>query len=111
LRQLGRPVPPALCNEERIAAICMISAVPLLKVIRERCDGPLVLMKGAEIAVRYPGGARGFGDIDVLVPDAHAVHAQLLAAGFVDVGDPERHYGLHQMRPLAWPNLPLSVEI
>lgn len=35
----------------------MLIAPPLLERIRAACDGPLVLVKGPEIARLYPGGA------------------------------------------------------
>jgi hypothetical protein len=89
----------------------MMAVEPLLKLVRASCDGPLVVMKGPEIAVRYPDGARAFGDLDLLVSDARAVHGQLRSAGFVEVGDPEFYYRLHHLRPVAWPTLPLHVEV
>jgi Uncharacterised nucleotidyltransferase len=111
LRQRGLPVPETLQAEERLAAFRLVAVEPLLKLIRAGCDGPLVVMKGPELALRYPGGARAFADLDLLVPDAREVHGQLRSAGFVEIGDPELYYRLHHLRPLASPGLPLHVEI
>jgi hypothetical protein len=69
-------------------------------------------MKGPEVAVRYPGPAlRGFRDLDLLVPDAPEVQRQLVAAGFEPVGLPEKYAAIHHLRPLAYPGLPLLVEV
>ena len=69
-------------------------------------------MKGPEVALRYPGPAlRGFRDLDLLVPDAPAVQRELLAAGFEPVGLPEKYAAIHHLRPLAYPGLPLLVEV
>ena len=64
-------------------------------------------MNGPEIAFRYPGSARAFVDLDLLVPDARTVHAQLRDSGFMEFGDP----AFHHRRPLSRPDLPLLVEI
>ena len=68
-------------------------------------------MKGPEVAARYPGTARSFGDVDLLVANARDTHLQLREAGFVEVGDPVKFEGIHHLRPLVWPTLPLPVEI
>jgi len=88
----------------------MLAATPLLERIRSSCDGPLVLIKGPEVARRYPGHSRYFFDVDLLAPDPWAVHRALLAAGFVDVGRNAVDYA-HHLRPLRWPALGLTVEI
>jgi len=107
----GRPIPAAWLAELREAAIPMIAAVPVLRAVRANCDGPVVLMKGPEVALRYPETARSFIDLDLLVSDARATHKQLSENGFVEVGDPALYYRLHHLRPLAWPGLPLAIEI
>jgi Uncharacterised nucleotidyltransferase len=79
--------------------------------VRSGCAGPLVLMKGPEIAIRYPGAARLFFDIDLLSPEPHRTHSQLRASGFIEAGDAEFSVTRHHVRPLKWPDLPLLVEI
>jgi hypothetical protein len=111
LRSHGLPVAEELREAERRAAIHGLGVVPLLEHVRAGCDGPLLLMKGPEIALRYPGGAREFHDIDLLAEDAQAVHSQLRAHGFHEVGDPRLFHGIHHLRPLKWPTLPLVVEV
>jgi len=62
-------VPVELAEEEILAAALMLSVAPLLERVRASCDGPLVLMKGPAVAVHYPGSARSFWDLDLLVPN------------------------------------------
>ena len=110
-RRSGRAVPPSWLAEEREAAVRMLAVVPVLRAVRANCDGPVVLMKGPEVALRYPESARSFADLDLLVPNARLTHEQLQRGGFVEIGDPALYYRLHHLRPLAWPGLPLSVEV
>ena len=111
LRRMGRAVPASWLAEEREAAVRMLAVRPVLQAVRANCDGPVVLMKGPEVARRYPESARLFGDLDLLVPNARLTHEQLRGGGFIEVGDPELYYRLHHLRPLAWQGLPLAVEI
>jgi hypothetical protein len=111
LRRLGRPVPPELNAADRAAATSAMLARPLLERIRSLCDGPLVLIKGPEVARLYPGGARNFSDVDLLVLDPRHVHDALKAKGFVEVDDPELFVDHHHLRPLLSPSFGLKVEI
>jgi hypothetical protein len=111
LRRLERPVPSVLAAEERAAVGAMMIAKPLLERIRASCDGPLVLIKGPEVASLYPDRARSFSDVDLLTPDAVGVHRALRAAGFEEVDDPELFRDHHHLRPLKLPSLALKVEI
>ena len=111
-RALGRPIPPALLADERAAAIAALAAPALLARVRATLDGPLLLLKGPEVAARYPDPAlRPSGDVDLLVPDAAGAERALRAAGFAPgegTGAAARHQ--HQP-PLRWPTSPLSVEV
>lgn len=118
LRRLGLPVPDGLVREERAASAAALVAPALLARARDAYDGRLLLVKGPELARRYPGGARRFGDLDLVAEDAEHAQRALLAAGFRlqerdwppegydDVRRP--HYHLH---PLEWPGLALRIEI
>ena len=111
-RALGVPVPADLVEQERRAAVGVLAAPLLLERVRSSYDGEMVLLKGLDIAARYPDPSlRAFGDIDVLVSDAPAAQAGLVAAGFEEVGDPSLFVDIHHLRPLRWPDLPLVVEI
>jgi hypothetical protein len=72
-----------------------------------------VLMKGPEVAARYPDPAlRPFRDLDLLVPDAERAHAALLRAGFEPIGHQDTFYAnRHHLRPLVLPGTPLVVEV
>jgi Uncharacterised nucleotidyltransferase len=118
LRLQGRPVPEHLIREDRAAATANLVAPSLLARVRDAYDGPLLLLKGPEVAARYPDRARRFGDLDLLAGDAQAAHAALLAAGF-SLEDREwpppgydnihrPHYHLH---PLEWAGFALRIEI
>jgi hypothetical protein len=111
LRRLGEPLPPQLAAEEQLARAAWLTAIPLLGRIRQIAAGPLMLVKGPEVACLYPGRARGFADLDLLTPDGMRVQESLKAAGFVEVDDPELFRDHHHLRPLQAPGLWLKVEI
>jgi hypothetical protein len=111
-RTRGYAVPDELRSEERIATIRALAVPVLLKRIRGAYDGTVILMKGPEVATRYPDPAmRPFLDLDFLVDDPPAAHRALTASGFLEVGEPARYEGAHHLRPLAWPELPLAIEL
>lgn len=112
-RSLGEPVPQILRTHERAAVLGMRTGVALLERVRDGCDGPVMLLKGPEVARLYPSGARRFSDIDVLTSDAVGAYASLLRSGFVDglmAGEtmPDDH---HHLAPLRWPTISLRLEI
>jgi Uncharacterised nucleotidyltransferase len=111
-REQGHEVPAEVLAWERTAALVDLAVPTLVRNIRAAYDGPLLLIKGAEVAARYPEpGLRPFGDIDVLAMDAPAAHAALLRAGFVELGDPRLYVEIHHLRPLQLPALPIPIEI
>jgi hypothetical protein len=111
-RQTGRLVPPVLVARERHAALTTLTAPALLGRVRAAYDGPLLVLKGPEVAARYPDSSlRPFADVDLLALDAAEAHRSLLKAGFHEVGDPELYLNIHHLRPLRWAELPLVVEV
>jgi Uncharacterised nucleotidyltransferase len=110
-RRAGRPVPPPLAADERGAAVAVTMARPLLEHVRSVCEGPLVLLKGPEVARLYPGSARTFGDVDLLAGDAQAAQRALVAAGYEEVDDPDHFVDHHHLRPLKSPRVGLRVEL
>jgi hypothetical protein len=111
-RATGRAVPEGFVQQERLAAVSLITAPLLLERAREACSQPMIVLKGPEVASRYPDPAlRGFHDVDLLVPDAKAAQAELLRAGFVEVGEPELFVDIHHLRPVIAEGLPLIIEI
>jgi hypothetical protein len=112
LRALGQPVPEELVVEERRAAVAALAVPALLGRARAAYDGQLMVMKGPEVALRYPDPAlRPYKDIDLLADDAVAAQRALLAAGFRAIGSPEDDDGGQHLRPLAWPGLPITIEV
>ncbi len=111
-RAAGRRVPYQLKQEAKQAALDALAAPVLLARARAAYDGRLVLMKGADVAARYPDPlTRPFGDVDLFADDAPAAQAALLDAGFFEVGEPEKYEGIHHLRPLALPGLPIAIEV
>jgi hypothetical protein len=112
LRAAGHPVPAALALDERRSAVNALTAPALLRRVRAAVDGPIVLIKGPEVAARYPDPVlRPYGDLDLIVPDAAAAQRALLADGFVAIGDPRLYGGIHHERPLTLPGLPIWIEL
>jgi hypothetical protein len=112
MRARGEPPPAALIADERRAAVLGLAIPTVLRRVRAACDGPVVLMKGAEAAARWPRPElRPAGDIDLLVEDAEAVQRALLAAGFVELADPAPYHRLQHLCPIALPGFPIAVEI
>jgi hypothetical protein len=112
LRRAGRPVPDELRAEARLAAAVALATPILLDRVRAAYDGTIVLMKGPEVGARYPDPAlRPCHDLDLLVGDAIRAQRALRAAGFVPTGDPQRYEGIHHLRPLMLPGLPVTIEV
>jgi hypothetical protein len=108
----GLPLEPEMIADQTRAAVDEMAATPLLQRVRAAWDGPLVLVKGPEVALDYGApGLRSFGDLDLIADDAHAAQAALIEAGFQEVFDPDVYAGIHHLRPLWWPGLPLVVEL
>jgi Uncharacterised nucleotidyltransferase len=111
-RRTGRDVPPELAFEERHALLRTLSVVPLLGRVREIVDGPILVLKGPEVAALYPGGTtRPFIDVDLLLPDAVSAQRALLEHGFEEIGDPARYRDIHHLRPLFAPAFALALEL
>jgi hypothetical protein len=112
LRGRGLPVPHEVAFAERRAAIATLAVPTLLKRARAAYDGPLMVMKGPEVALRYADPAlRAFKDVDLLVDDAEGAQRALLAAGFEEFGPPDGYDRKQHLHPLAWPGLPITIEV
>ena len=109
----GEPVPDGLTDISRRSAYGTVTVNPLLERIRAAIDGPIVLIKGPEVASLYPlPRLRPFGDLDLVVADLQRAETQLLAAGFELVG-PADHIvpGHHHDRPMRLPGMALAIEL
>jgi transposase-like protein len=111
-RAAGVALEPDLVADEARAAVNELATPGLLARVRAAWDGPLVLIKGPEVALDYgTTGLRSYGDLDFLTDDAAAAQAALIAAGFQEVFDEEIYEDIHHLRPLWWPGLPLVIEL
>ena len=112
LRRLGREVPEELVESERLGAAFTLAATAHLSRVRGAVDGPLLVVKGPDLAALYPDPAlRIARDLDLVARDPRAVQSALLAAGFVESGDPDLYARAPHLRPLAWPGMPVEVEV
>ena len=66
LQQQGRSVPLLLLHQQRSARAAALTAPLLLERVRNACEGPVLVLKGPELAARYPNRSRLFGDLDIL---------------------------------------------
>lgn len=112
-RELSRDLPTELVDEERRTAAVLLAAAVALERARAAYDGTMLLMKGLEIAERYPNRTlRPLRDVDVLVDRPDRAQRALVAAGFEPLGEDDGSYtGRHHLRPLHLPGLPIVVEI
>jgi Uncharacterised nucleotidyltransferase len=112
LRTLGRDLPEDLLETERLGVAFALAGEAHLARARDAVEGPLLLVKGPDLAARYPDPAlRISRDLDLVVPDPSSAQRALLDAGFVESGDPELYARAPHLRPLAWPGLPLELEV
>jgi hypothetical protein len=112
LRALGRAVPEEILVEEYRAALATLAVPALLERARAAYGGQLMVMKGPEVALRYPDPVlRGYRDIDLLADDAEAAERALLAAGFQTMGSADVDDVGYHVCPLVWPGLPLCIEL
>lgn len=112
LRERGLAVASELRDDARMAHLSHLGAHAILHRIRDLCAGPVLVLKGPEIAASYPAPAlRPFVDVDLLVPDAEAVYRTLLDAGFRSIGPDLDWSSLHHLSQLSAPDLPVVIEV
>ena len=109
-RAQGRTLPPELIEEERYASSAALASPVLLSRVTRAYDGPVMLLKGPEVADRYPEPTmRPSHDLDLLVEDSAGAFSALRAAGCVVL--PSHEPAAQHEPPLAFPDLPLSIEL
>jgi hypothetical protein len=115
-------------DRRRAHARTVLVGETILEELRTRAPGPLVLMKGLEVAQLYPAVThRPFRDLDLLVTDARATWDRLVAEGYwanprrpieIDhhhlpaLAGPHRHIGLelhHRPNLPAWATIPTDL--
>lgn len=117
-RRTGRPVPVELAGVPAAQAAMLLELERLVPIVRGATDQPMVLLKGFDVAARYPDPAlRRMRDVDVLTADPDAMQRELLAAGWrKETGEgialDERSYQeLHHLCPLQHRDLSLPLEV
>jgi hypothetical protein len=111
-RATGREVPSEFTALHRRTAAATLAMPMLLEGIRAVLDGPVMLVKGPEVAARYPRpGLRAYGDLDLLVEDPVGAQRALLESGFSLVGDERLYRDIHHVRPVHYPKMPVVVEL
>lgn len=111
-REQGRLVPDELAREVRSDAAMTMAAPMVLKRARAAYGGRLMLMKGPEVAARYPTpGSRRFQDLDLLADDPERAQRALIDAGFIEIQTGHDYTDDQHLCPLGWPGLPLAVEL
>ncbi len=111
-RKRGKTPALHIVAAERTAAATSLIAPLVLQRALAAVAGPVVLMKGPEVAEYYENSlTRPYRDLDLLVEDADAAWNAMVDAGFEPTGDPALYIGIHHLRPLVLPGLPLVVEV
>jgi hypothetical protein len=111
-RREGEAVPEWLQHEARYQTASALAVPVLLARIRAAYDGDILVTKGPEVAARYAEPVlRPYKDLDLLVESAPLAQRALRAAGFVPTGDPAIYVGIHHLRPLMLPGLPVTIEV
>jgi hypothetical protein len=84
----------------------------MIREVRALVDGPMVLMKGIEVAQLYPESwRRDFVDVDILVGDVEAADVALRRAGFGAFQSASTLPGYHQTAPLVRSDNPVTIEL
>jgi hypothetical protein len=108
----GLPVPSPLRRHQERMRVFALTVPFILERVRNATAEPLLLVKGPEVAQRYPGGARAYGDIDILVRDAPKAQRDLVAAGFRELDDPTGIWsGIHHLPPVRLSDATLKIEV
>ena len=82
-RERGIDVPGELVEAERLAVLVSFVLPDVLARVRAAYDGPLVVHKGPEVALRYPDPLlRPYIDIDLLIPTRPRRRARSSRPGF-----------------------------
>jgi hypothetical protein len=112
LRALGEDVPVEAAESERLGAAFALAAEAHLARARAVVEGPLLVVKGPEVAALYPDPAtRVSRDVDLVAPDPQDAQRRLLAAGFAEAGSADYYADAPHLLPLAWPGLPVEIEV
>ena len=89
-----------------------IQTKAMIADMRKLIDGPMVVVKGIEVAQLYPEPwRRDFVDLDVVVDDLLTADRRLRDAGFRPFSGSGSHPEYHQSAPLLLDDNPVTVEL
>ena len=104
--------PGRLAEVERLGAAFALAATPISPGRGPRSTARSSSSRGPSWPSLYPEPSlRISRDLDLVAPDPRGAQAALLTAGFVEAGDPELYARAPHELPLAWPGLPVEVEV
>lgn len=108
----GRDLTPSDREALHQAATAFVTQLALLERIHALDVGPVVVLKGPEMASRYPHPSwRRSGDLDLFAADAPEVQRRLLAGGFEPAEEELAFRNLHHLVPLQLPGFRVAVEV
>ncbi len=99
-------------QRRRLMAVFQMQAKEMLRDVRALIDGPIVVMKGIELAQLYPEPwRRDFVDVDILAGDVEPADARLRGAGFTPFASVTTLADYHQTAPLVRGDNPITIEL
>jgi hypothetical protein len=99
-------------EHRRAMTIFHMQTREMVRDVRTLVDGPVVLMKGIEVAQLYPESwRRDFVDVDILVGDVEAADVAVRRSGLVAFQSVSTLPGYHQTAPLVRPGNPVTIEL
>jgi len=119
---LTKAAPEGTIMHGKLPAACAARGLTGFRAV-DCCFGALAQLYPDKVYAASDGGNTGltiggydrelrpFIDVDLLTDDTVAAHRALRSAGFIEVGVPAAYTGVHHLRPLAWPQLPLTIEL
>jgi hypothetical protein len=111
LREPGSSVGGSSAHQHAVIAR-QVAEQEVLKRVRDAVTGRIMVLKGPELAARYPERVvRQYGDLDLLVEDAEGAQKELIRSGFSPSGDPDLYIDIHHRRPLQYGGLPIPIEL
>jgi hypothetical protein len=113
-RDTGHSLTQAVDMDRVTATALGLQAERLLREVTSFADQPVLLLKGPEVAARYPElGLRDLTDVDILVADTDAMERSFSNAGWLEYTGPGelRWYDeLHHAHPFVLPGSSLPIE-
>jgi hypothetical protein len=112
--ETDHPIADELDSDRASATALGLQAERMLHQVADLAAQPFLLMKGPELATRYPEpGLRELNDLDLLVLDTSVIEQSLLRSGwstYTGPGELRWYDDIHHARPLVAPGSSLPME-